>query len=240
MNKWLYRGQVYHHRVATVEHQFTNKIFFIRFPLSRISELKNPLFSVDRWGLFSFYRKDHGHLDGSDLWAWAIGKLKEGGVKEEITEIELQTLPRILGFVFNPVSFWFCYSGNEEVAVIAEVNNTFGKTHSYVIPRDSRIHKKTLHVSPFFKINGEYRFSFSKKGDRCEAGISYFKDNKPQLFASVTGTANAWTTGNLFWTWISHPLMTFAVVVLIHWYAIILYLKKVPFFGKNGIEEVNP
>jgi DUF1365 family protein len=193
---------------------------------------------VDRWNLLSFYQKDHGSRDGTELWGWALDKLKGAGVKEAITEIELQTFPRILGYVFNPVSFWFCYAGTEQVAVIAEVNNTFGESHSYVIPRGGEIQKKVLQVSPFFTISGDYKFSFSRQQDKCVAGINYFRDGQHLLFASVEGSAIEWTPLNLFKTWLCHPLMTFLVMALIHWHAGILFLKRVPFFGKNGIEEV--
>ncbi|MBK9322868.1 MAG: DUF1365 domain-containing protein [Bdellovibrionaceae bacterium] len=238
MNKWLYLGHVYHRRESVAEHHFNNRIFFIRFPLSQIAKLKKPLFSLDRWNVLSFYRKDHGNRDGSDLWSWAISKLEQAGIQEPISEIELQTFPRVFGFVFNPVSFWFCYSGAEVAAVIAEVNNTFGGTHSYVLAKGDEIQKKVFHVSPFFKVNGEYRFSFTKQEDRCAASINYWRDHKPLLEARIHGKATDWTTVNLFWTWLSHPLMTFAVVFLIHWHALLLYFKKVPFFGKNGTEEV--
>lgn len=238
MNKWLYAGRVFHQRFAVKKHQMTHRVFFIRFPLSKILLLKNSFFSLDRWNLLSFHRKDHGLRDGSDLWAWASKKLSEAGVHDPITEIELQTFPRVLGFVFNPVSFWFCYSGDEQVAVIAEVNNTFGETHSYVIPKQGEIHRKVLQVSPFFQITGEYKFTFAGNEKECLAGIHYLDGDEPLLYARIQGQAMDWTPGNLFKVWFGHPLLTFAIVFLIHWHASILYFKRIPFFGKNGIKEV--
>ncbi len=243
MNSWLYLGEVYHQRFFPREHRLSMKLFYICFPLSRISELSNKIFSVNRWNLLSFYTKDHGDRQNSDLGvdlggalrSWALAKLRSAGLTYEITEIELQTMPRVFGFVFNPVSFWYCYHGRELVATIAEVNNTFGQTHSYVIPSDQMAHKKVLQVSPFNKIEGQYIFSILKTSEKNEVIINYKKEARPLLMAKISGQAMAWTIGNLFKAWWAHPLMTFMAVFYIHLHALILYFKGVPFFGKKGI-----
>ena len=239
MNSWLYTGQVFHRRIGKKEHVFKKRIFFIRFPLTELSKLKSPLFSVDRWNLFSFYNRDHGNRDGSDLLLWAKNKLRTSGIKENITEIDLQTFPRVLGYVFNPVSFWFCYSGSEQVATIVEVNNTFGQSHSYIITRVDEVQQKVFHVSPFFRISGQYKFSFSQNGNYCRAEIRYFQKNEDLFLAEISGTSMSSTTSNLLKVWLKHPLLTFAVVFFIHWHALILWYKGVPFFGKNGTVKEN-
>lgn len=238
MNDWLFTGKVFHQRFSPREHKFSNRIFFIRFPLSRLAQLSNSIFSVNRWNILSFYSKDHGLRDGSNLWAWAVKQLHAAGIEAVVTEIEMQTFPRVLGYVFNPVSFWFCYSGNEHIATIAEVNNTFGESHCYVVPQGQNLQQKVLHVSPFFKIVGEYQFTFKITREDSIAGINYTKDNDRLLVANISGQAQAWTAKNLLKVWLTHPLMTVGVVFFIHWHALILYLKGIPFFGKNGVEEV--
>ena len=160
----------------------------------------------------------------------------ENGTKENITEIELQTFPRLLGFVFNPVSFWFCYSGSEIVATIAEVNNTFGDTFAYVMRPDNLEKQKVLQVSPFFQIAGKYDFSFLNAGNKQQATINYYKNGQRLLIASIDGFPKEWTTCNVLLAWLTHPLMTFAVVFYIHFNALILFFKGIPFFGKNGKE----
>lgn len=236
MNSWLFTGKVSHRRMAKTHYEFTHSIFYIRFPLTQISKLEIPLFSLNRWNLLSFYAKDHGNRDGTDLWAWGIEQAKLAGISTPISEIVIQTFPRVLGFVFNPISLWFFYSDKEQVAVLAEVNNTFGESHSYFIPRGTASLKKTLHVSPFFKIHGNYDFSFSESEDGTQnsTGIRYNHSEQTLLFARIWGRALPWTSFNLLKTWLGHPLMTFWIVFLIHWHAIRLFLKGVPFYGKDG------
>ena len=129
---WLYTGLVMHRRLRPVEHGFRYGVFFLRFPLSRLAQLRGPLFALDRFNLFSFHRADHG--DGGDPLQWIGGLLRREGVREVIGEVELQTFPRVLGYVFNPVSFWYCHNtAGELIAILAEVNNTFGERHCYLL-----------------------------------------------------------------------------------------------------------
>lgn len=237
MNKWLYKGKVYHKRFFPLVHSFSNNVFYIRFPLSKLYSLENLIFSVNRWNIISFFVKDHGDRDGKDLWTWALSKIQKAGINVVITEIELQTFPRVLGFLFNPVSFWYCYSQDELVATIAEVNNTFGGTESYIIPKDNFVEKKRFHVSPFFQVEGDYKFSFLNSLEQNNITINYFHENQQLMLANISGKAFPWTTWNLFRFWICHPVMTFSVVFFIHFQALILYIKGVPFFGKKGLKD---
>ncbi len=236
MNNWLFTGKVFHRRMTKAQYGFTHRIFYLRFPLTQISKLEIRLFSLNRWNLLSFYTKDHGGRDGTDLWTWGLERARLAGIQTPISEIVIQTFPRILGFVFNPISLWFFYAGQEQVAVLAEVNNTFGETHSYFLPKGTSSLKKTLHVSPFFQIQGRYDFSFSEDdaGEANSTEIRYSRNEQALLTARIWGRALPWTSFNLLRTWLGHPLMTFWIVLLIHWHALVLFLKGVPFFGKNG------
>ena len=131
----LFFGKVVHRRLRPAAHQFVYPVYFCLLPLSSLERLGNALFSVNRFNLFSFHYADHGARDGSHPLAWIRALLNENEIVAD-GEISLQCFPRVLGFVFNPVSFWYCHNNTGElVAVLAEVNNTFGERHNYSMPQ---------------------------------------------------------------------------------------------------------
>ena len=109
MKAALYFGGVMHARLRPRRNAFRYRVFFLRLPLSRLAEAKNSLFSINRWNLFSFHFSDHGARDGTDPELWIRQLLDREGVDRADGEVVLQTFPRVLGYVFNPVSFWFCH-----------------------------------------------------------------------------------------------------------------------------------
>jgi uncharacterized protein len=252
-------GVVVHKRVRPVVHQFRYKVFYLRFPLSRLATLENAVLKRNRFGLMGFYDADHGERRaGADLRAWAQGVLHAHGVTDADGEIELQCFPRVLGYVFNPVSFWYCYRAQGGLrAVIAEVNNTFGERHCYLleaqtasstpactIPNGALLSaQKTFHVSPFFPIEGGYRFRFLRTAqpttavnattsDRNVARIDYADAGGDLLHTSVSGTAQPYTAHTLLRALMRYPLFTFGVVARIHWQALRLWLKRATFYSK--------
>jgi DUF1365 family protein len=242
---WLYRGTVLHRRLRPVQHAFRYRAFFLRIPLSRIGELQNPLFSLNRFNLFSLHFADHG--DGGDPLAWIRGLLERENVSGADGEIVLQTFPRVLGYVFNPVSFWFCHAASGALrAVVAEVNNTFGERHCYLLQGaagqagircgEALDAAKAFHVSPFFAVEGRYRFRFAgaplERPARCVARIDYFDDRGDLLHTSLSGTAGPCSAAALLRVFCSHPWMTVGVMARIHWQALQLWLKGVPFHRK--------
>ncbi len=250
MKRWLYLGEVLHRRIRPVANAFRYRVFFFRFPLHRVAELNNAVCSVDRFNLLSFHRADHG--DGGDLQAWARALLAREGVSDADGEIWLQCFPRVLGYVFNPVSFWFCHRANGELrAIITAVNNTFGERHCYLLeaPAGAPLRngqlltaRKVFHVSPFCEIEGGYRFRFldSRTGpadapQRGVARIDYHDAAGPLLLTSISGTAQPFTAAALAWAFARHPLMTFGVVARIHWQALRLWIKRVPFHRKPDL-----
>ena len=151
--KSLFKASIYHKRFFPKSNEFRYSGFYIKFSIDRLNSLKSFLFSVNKFNLFSFYEKDHGYRDGSQLDAWVRDTLGEAGLNNFDGKIILQTFPRVLGYVFNPVSFWYCYSNDKLTAVICEVNNTFGESHSYVIKNQNNNNvtlPKEFHVSPFY------------------------------------------------------------------------------------------
>ena len=126
-------GQVMHRRLRPAVNAFTYPVFFVQLPLADLARAAGPLFGVDRGNLLSFHQKDHGPRDGSPLLPWIQTMLRDHGLPAD-GEIVLQCFPRVLGYVFNPVSFWFCHDrAGELIAVLAEVSNTFGGRHAYLL-----------------------------------------------------------------------------------------------------------
>lgn len=199
--------------------------------------------AVERPGLVSFRAKDHGDRRGGDLEEWIRASLKETGLEGEVERVTLVCMPRILGYVFNPVSFWLCEDADGGLrAVLAEVNNTFGETHSYVcahrdgrpIGREDRFEaKKLFHVSPFLERNGDYQFRFVVEEGRLAIRIDYLDEQgEPTLQTSVAGRLEPLSKGMLRLAIVRHPLLTMRVSWLIHWQALRLLIKGVKIVPK--------
>lgn len=237
---WLYRGTVAHARLAPVLHRFRYPALFLCFPLSARAGLRSRLFSLDRFNLFSLHAADHG--DGGDPETWIRGLLRQEGIQDADGEIWLLTMPRVLGFVFNPVSFWYCHDREGGLrAVLCEVSNTFGERHCYLltaatgrcIGNDSELcTRKVFHVSPFFAVSGEYRFRFIANGTRRTVAIDYHDEGRPVLKTVITGTASALGDRELLRTFLSFGWSTLLVVLRIHWQALKLWRKNVTFHRK--------
>ena len=230
--KSIFKASIYHKRFFPKANQFRYSGFYIKFSINRLQSLKSLLFSVNCFNLFSFYEKDHGYKDGSQLEAWAKDTLGKAGLHNFEGRIVLQTFPRVLGYVFNPISFWYCYNQEELKAVICEVNNTFGESHSYVIKNHNKNNvmlPKEFHVSPFYDIKGDYEFDFQKNNF---VKINYYFDNKLQLMTSINGEKISWSDFNLFKIFVRYPFYTIFVILFIHYQAIKLFIKKNKYFPK--------
>ena len=230
--KSLFKASIYHKRFFPKANEFRYSGFYIKFSIDRLQTLKSLLFSINNFNLFSFYEKDHGYRDGSPLDTWARDTLGKAGVTNFDGRIFLQTFPRVLGYVFNPVSFWYCYKQEELMAVICSVNNTFGESHSYVITNQNKKNvtlPKEFHVSPFYDIKGDYEFDFQKNNF---VKINYYFDKKLQLTTSINGENISWNDFNLFKIFVRHPFYTIFVILFIHYQAIKLFVKKNKYFPK--------
>jgi len=200
------------------------------------------LLGVDRPGVFSLRSRDHGARNGAPLLPWIRDLLDRQGLVEADGEVVLQTMPRMFGFLFNPVSFWFCHDRQGGLrAVLAEVSNTFGEHHNYLVAHpdhrpitagDELKACKVFHVSPFFPVRGEYRFRFSRQGGVVSTAIDYWEGGHCQLATRLSGREQP-LTGRALLGWLARlPLMSFGVVLRIHWQALRLALRRVPFFRK--------
>jgi DUF1365 family protein len=247
-------GQVRHQRLRPAVNAFQYGVYFMRLPLRTMEQDEfDALFcSRNRFNLLSFHDADHG--DGQQpLIEWIDALLKSEGINDADGEVWLQAFPRVLGYVFNPVSFWFCHQKNGALrAVLCEVRNTFGERHCYLLDIGSDMPygaeltaKKVFHVSPFCKVEGGYRFRFMRairpQGNRevetTIARIDYDDIHGPLLLTSVTGKAAALSDRMIAKAFFTNPLMTLGVIAKIHWQALRLWLKRVPFFSKPAIPQ---
>ncbi len=236
-------GAVMHERHVQAHNRFVYPTAFLRLPLSRLDTLRVPLLGIERAGVFSFCNRDHGARDGSPLQPWIHALLRGQGLAEICDgEIVLQTMPRIFGFVFNPVSFWFCHDRAGVLRVVlAEVSNTFGERHNYlvhhpdqrpIVSGEELRATKCFHVSPFFPVRGEYRFRFEQRGAVHAVSIDLWDGDELQLSTRLSGRAEA-LDGRAMRKWLARqPFMTLGVVARIHWQALRLALRRVSFFRK--------
>ena len=242
-------GSVRHQRLRPASNVFSYGVFTLMLPLRTLgdSALGSKLCSRNRFNLLSFHDSDHG--DGkTPLLLWIDQLLRSEGITDADDEIWLQTFPRVLGYVFNPVSFWFCHRHDGALrAIVCEVNNTFGERHCYLLDSggvmqwgQSHTASKVFHVSPFCAVDGSYRFRFMRtiqniKGantERIVARIDYHDAQGPLLLTSVSGKLRALNDVRAAQAFLRYPLMSFGVIARIHWQALRLFIKRVPFFSK--------
>jgi uncharacterized protein len=232
-------GQVRHRRLRPAAHAFAYPTFFVLLPMRTLrSSRATGALPRNRAGAVSFWDCDHG--DGrDDALDWLDELLRAEGITDADGEAWLHCYPRVLGYVFKPVSFWYCHRADGVLrAIVVEVNNTFGERHCYLLdaPRFGceLAAAKVFHVSPFCPVEGRYRFRFlvTPARDRTVVRIDYDDADGPLLQTSVSGQLQSLTAASLRRALWQHPLMTVGVIARIHWQALRLAVKRVPFFSK--------
>lgn len=234
-------GEVIHHRMRPAEHRLSVPVFFLRLPVSGIADLPRHGLPVNRFGWVAFDERDHGTRDGAPIAPWIREILARNQVDAD-GEIELICFPRMLGYAFKPVSFWICRDAAGAVrAVLAEVHNTFGEAHNYLLVNDdgtalrngqTLAADKVFHVSPFLEVKGGYTFRFHFGPDRFMARIEYADEFGTLLTTSMAGDCVPLTRASLRRAALKFPLQALATVARIHWHALRLWFKSVPYFSK--------
>ena len=241
----LCQGRVMHARLRPFVHRFVYRVFCLRLrvdQLQALQHLNSWLFGIERRRPVSFWARDHGARDGSDLMRWLRASLAQAGVALAPGVVWLQCFPRVFGYVFNPVSFWHVHDQQGVLRVIlAEVNNTFGQRHQYVltapglgpIGHDTTLTcAKVFHVSPFCEVSGGYVFRMDARASGERMAIDYFDpvdDPQPLIRTAIVVQSTPLTTASLLKALLSRPMMTVGVMLRIHWQAFKLWRQGASF-----------
>lgn len=243
MNSRLYQCAVMHHRLVPFQHRFVYKIFMFYIDLDEMDALSGQLrfFSRNRFNLFSFRDKDHIQRMGKTVKDSLLEYLETHGVDLQGGRIMLLTHLAVLGYTFNPVSFYFCFNKqNDPVCAVAEVGNTFGEQKLFFLGIDPFSentligkHTKYFYVSPFIDMDTEFDFKLKVPDEKLDIQINDFQSGKKIFLSSLTGTQRKLTDGALLWFFLRFPFITLQVIALIHWQALKLYVRKLPYHKKN-------
>ena len=242
INSSIYNGQVIHKRFKPKVHSFRYDVFSLLIDLSELEKLDKQVnfFSYNKFNWISFYDKDHGDRDGSSLINWVQKNLRKNKISTENIKIKILCYPRIFGFVFNPLSVFYVYNSNENlISILYEVKNTFGEQHTYIfrIEKDANLIQnncsKKFHVSPFIEMNCNYFFRLLKPGNKISVIIDQYDAQDKILYASQDGIRTDFNTKYLVKSFLNHPLMTFKIIIAIHYEAFKLWLKGIKLIKKK-------
>jgi uncharacterized protein len=229
----ILEAQVMHRRLVPHINQFNYAVYYLDLPL--------PNGKIGNWWL-GFDASDLGLRQGTELSAWVINTLKDHHLPCDDVQIRLLTMPKVMGVVFNPVSFFCVYRQNVLMAVICEVHNTFGEQHLYLCIFENKGSSeacgmfkasKMFHVSPFLPRQGYYQFQFAIEAQSVQIAIDYYDDqNKLMLSTALRGHSKPLTSAALMAAFFNIPWLSIKVLFLIHWQALKLFLKRTSFYAK--------
>jgi uncharacterized protein len=233
----LYAGTVMHQRLRPRRHRLRYRVFSLLLDLDELDGVaaRLRLFSRNRFNLFSFFDRDHGDGSSEPLRVQIERQLMATGIELNGGPIRLLTMPRVLGYVFNPLSVYFCYRrASGLAAIVYEVNNTFGERHNYLIPvsgdSTGTIHQecaKRFFVSPFLDMDIDYSFRVIPPGSRVGIAISGRDTHGPIIVASLFARRAPLSDTSLALAFVTYPLLTLKVIAGIHWEALRIWLKGV-------------
>ncbi|HEY3637827.1 MAG TPA: DUF1365 domain-containing protein [Rhizomicrobium sp.] len=230
----LLAARVFHARLRPRHNRFHYTATYICISVGELTRKRMGIFSIDATNLFNLRTRDYG--DGKSPQAWISGVLQDWNIPEADGDVLLVTIPRVLGYAFNPVNFWLCRDHDGALrAVLAEVNNTFGERHCYLCFHDDRrpirpddilTARKIFHVSPFIQTKGVYRFRFAADNERIVIGIDLSDDEGELMKTSLAGPLRPMTSVNLLTALLINPFLPLKIITLIHFQAVRLFLKR--------------
>jgi DUF1365 family protein len=233
----LYHTRIFHRRRRPRKHKLSYGAFFLLLDLDELDLMHRRLkwFSSNSFNIFSFYDRDHGPGTNEPLRPWIESYLAQAGVDLEGGSIQALCMPRIFGYVFNPITVYYCYHRDGQMqAVLYEVSNTFGQRHSYLFSVDDAANgllqhscDKRLFVSPFIEVAGGYKFSLRRPAKELYLHIRQFDADGPLLDAWVNGEKAHVSDRNLLVCLLRYPLLTLKVIGGIHWEALKIWLKGI-------------
>ncbi len=242
LSSCIYSGLITHKRFKPKKHFFSYNAFSLLLDLNEIEDIEKKIkfFSYNKFNILSFYNIDHGPRDGSSLKKWVKKILKKKKINIFGGSIRLLCFPRFFGYVFNPLSIFYCYDKSSKLkAVLYEVKNTFNEQHVYIFKsKDSSnliIHKckKKFYVSPFITMETFYNFRLSKPKKSINIIIKQNDKEGPLLLARQTGKRIKLNSKSLIYQFLKHPFMSFKVILAIHFEAFRLWAKGVKLVKKN-------
>tara|TARA_Y100000591_G_scaffold321634_1_gene336901 strand:- start:163 stop:924 length:762 start_codon:yes stop_codon:yes gene_type:complete len=242
METCIYKGIVTHRRFKPKRHFFSYKTFSIYFDIDELRDIekKISIFSLNKFNIFSFYNKDHGDRDGTDLKIWVKKNLQKFNINFKVSKIKLLCFPRIFGYVFNPISIFYCYNENSKLsAILYEVKNTFNEQHTYIFPVDENVKiitqscNKKFYVSPFMEMDTSYNFRLAEPKEKLSVYIKQSDKDGMLLSACQIGKKEKLSTKNLLMNFLKHPMMTIKIIMAIHFEALRLWTKGVRLVKKK-------
>jgi DUF1365 family protein len=243
----LYECSVMHRRLSPKQHEFTYRIFLFYLDLDELSEVSSriPFFSLNEPNVYALRNEDYFQFHSRGLRANLESFLETQGLTQKPSRIRLLTLPRFLGYTFNPISIFFCFDENERpLTSVVQVGNTFGELKPYLVPLDSAAQgfhirvAKNYYVSPFSPPDLAFDFRFDEPGNRLRIAIDDFQGEEKVLLSTLAGPRVELTAVNLALLTFKYPLITLKVIFLIHWEALRLWWKRIPHRGKEADSEL--
>ena len=238
----IYSGSITHKRIKPKKHFFSYKTFSLLINLNEINKIEKNIkfFSYNKFNILSFYDVDHGPRNGKPIEKWVKKVLIKSKINISGITIKLLCFPRFFGYVFNPLSIFYCYDKNSKLkAVLYEVKNTFNEQHTYIFKVSKKsnfiLHKcnKKFYVSPFIEMKTFYNFRLSKPANNINIIIKQTDSGGPLLIAKQVGKKINLNSHNLLYQFLKHPLMSFKVIVAIHFEAFRLWTKGIKLVKKN-------
>lgn len=240
----IYWGRVMHHRFSPRRHHFTYPVFIFALDLDEVEawDRRLRLFGHNRFSLYSLRDRDHGRGEATrGIKADLLDLLRERGFRGKVDRVMMVTQFRALGYLFNPVTFYYCYADGRSVAFAAEVNNTFHQRYTYTFFGDGEetFHtEKIFYVSPFVDMGLEYRYRFAPLGRKLGIFIDDYRGSDPVLKTHIVGDWTPLSDWGLLKSFLRIPFMSAWIIAWIHWEAMKLWFKRIPvvFRPWNGMK----